>query len=284
MNKIVIYSALVGAYDEVPQPEVVDDRFNFVLFTNEIKKDKVGVWKVCPIPYQNKDTTRVARYVKTHPEALLPDYEFSVWMDMNVIIKTNYLYERVMQLIKEGVEVSSMCHHTYNCIYDEAFSVMHMRVERESIVVKWCQHLRNEQYPIHNGLCETNVLFRQHDEIVRGFDELWWSCIDGNSRRDQLSFNYALWKMGIPVHYMMGEKTCTRNTKHFEVVVHKDRSHNFCNLGRNEGWLMRYCWKVPSKVDMVKKTYMRLYAMPMPLLWAFLLGQYYRVRYLLFKK
>lgn len=284
MKKYVIYSALVGAYDAVFQPEVVDEEFDFVLFTNEIKEDKVGVWSICPIPYQNQDTTRMARYVKTHPESLLNGYEASVWIDMNVRIRTKYIYNRVRQLCKERVTVSSMCHHTYDCIYDEAFSVMHMRVERESVALKWCHRLRREHYPTHNGLCETNVLFRQHSKAVEALDALWWSCIDGYSRRDQLSFNYVLWKKGMPVHFLMGEKTCARNTEHFEVVAHRNRGHNFCNLGRNEGWLMRYCWKVPSKVDMVKKTYMRLYAMPMPSVWAFMLGQYYRVKYLLFKK
>lgn len=284
MNKYVIYSALVGAYDAVFQPEVVDERFDFVLFTNEVKEDRLGVWMVRPIPYQNQDTTRVARYVKTHPESLLPGYEASVWMDMNVRIKTGYLYERVAQLAQEGVPVSSMNHHTYDCIYDEAFSVMHLRIERESVVVRWCHRLCREQYPVHNGLCETNVLYRKHEEIVNAFDELWWSCIDCYSRRDQLSFNYALWKTGILCHYLMGEDTCARNTEHFEVVVHKNRSHNFCDLGKNEGWLMRYCWKVPSKKEEVKETYFRLYAKPMPVMRAFLLGQFYRVKYLLTKK
>lgn len=283
MKKYVVFSALVGAYDAVLQPEVVDDGFDFVLFTNEVKEDKVGVWTIRPIPYQNTDTTRVARYVKTHPESLLPEYKASVWIDMNVRIKTSYLYERVMQLNQEGVPVSSMCHHTWDCIYDEAFSVMYLRIERESVVVRWCHHLRREQYPAHNGMCETNVLYRKHDEIVRAFDELWWSCIDGYSRRDQLSFNYALWKMGLPCHYIMGKNLCARNSEHFEVIEHKDRSHNFCDLGSNEGWLMRYCWKVPSKVGMVKKSYFKIYAMNCPISWAFVLGQFFRVKYLLVK-
>jgi hypothetical protein len=74
MSKYVIYSALVGAYDTIFQPEVVDDRFDFVLFTYEVKEDHVGVWKIRPIVYQNADSTRVARYVKMHPEDLLPEY------------------------------------------------------------------------------------------------------------------------------------------------------------------------------------------------------------------
>lgn len=282
MKDYVIYSALVGAYDMIPQPEVVDERFDFVLFTNEVDEAKVGVWEVRPIDYKNRDTTRVARYIKTHPESLLPEYNVSVWMDMNVLIKTDYLYNRVVQLNAEGALVSSMWHPGNDCIYEEAFSVMHMRVERESVVLDWCPRLVKEGYPRHNGLCETNVLFRQHKKSeVAGFDAFWWDCICAHSRRDQLSFNYALWKKGIPCHYMMGEKTCAKNSEHFEVIKHKDGKHNFCDLAQNEGWLMRYCWKKPSEVDKVKSIYYKLYKLPFPKMVAFIIGQFFRVKYLI---
>ena len=284
MKPYVIYSAMVGGYDQILQPLAVDDRFDFVLFTNEVADPNVGVWQIRPIEYHNKDNTRICRYVKTHPEILLPEYEASVWMDMNVLIKTQYLYDRVAQLLEDGVEVSSMCHPSRSCIYDEAFAVMHMRVEHESVVLKWCRHLRKENYPVNNGLCETNVLFRKHTKNISDIDAFWWECIEGNSRRDQLSFNYVLWKKNVPCHYLLGQGKSVRNTEHFGIVKHKDTRHNLCGFDKHEGWLMRYCRKVPAKTDLVKKTYYKLYAMPLPKLWAFLYGQYYRVKYLLTKK
>lgn len=284
MKRYVIFSAMVGGYDQILQPLEIDDRFDFVLFTNDITEPKVGVWQIRPIEYQNEDNTRICRYVKTHPEILLPDYEASVWIDMNVLIKTRYLYDSVVRLLEEGIEVSSMYHPIRRCIYDEAFAVMHMGIEREPVVLKWCGRLRKENYPANNGLCETNVMFRQHSERISAVDAFWWECIEGNSRRDQLSFNYVLWKKNIPCHYLLGEGKCVRNTEHFGIVNHKDDYHNFCGFGKNEAWLIRYCRKVPAKTDMVKKTYFRLYSMPFPKFWAFLLGQFYRVKYLLSKK
>ena len=284
MNRYVIYSAMVGGYDQLLQPLAIDDRFDFVLFTNEVAEPTVGVWQIRPIEYQNEDNTRICRYVKTHPQDLLPEYEASVWMDMNVIIKTSYLYERVTRLLEDGIEVSSMCHPVRDCIYDEAFAVMHMMVEHESIVLKWCRRLRKENYPVNNGLCETNVMYRKHSERISDVDAYWWECIEGNSRRDQLSFNYVLWKKNVPCHYLLGEGKCVRNTKHFGIEKHRDTYHNVCGFGKHEGWLMRYCKKVPAKTDMVKKLYFRLYALPFPQLWTFLLGQFFRAKYLLTKK
>ena len=284
MKRYVVFSAMVGGYDHVLQPLAIDDRFDFVLFTNEIAEPQVGVWQVRPIEYQNEDNTRVCRYVKTHPEVLLPGYEASVWIDLNILIKTQYLYDCVDRLLDEGVEISSMCHPSRRCIYDEAFAVMHMGVEHEAVVLKWCGRLRKEKYPANYGLCETGVMFRKHSKKISDIDACWWKCIEGNSRRDQLSFNYALWKNNTPCHYLLGEGKCVRNTEHFGIVEHRDAYHNLCGLDKNEGWLIRYCLKVPAKTDMVKKLYFRLYAMPFPQIWAFLLGQLFRAKYLLTKK
>ena len=150
MKRFVIFSAMVGGYDSILQPLEVDDRFDFVLFTNEVTDSKVGVWQIRPIEYHNEDNTRICRYVKTHPETLLPEYEASIWIDMNVLIKTRYLYDCVLRLLEDGVEVSSMCHPSRRCIYDEAFAVLNMRLEHESVVLKWCRHLRKENYPMNN--------------------------------------------------------------------------------------------------------------------------------------
>ena len=278
MKRYVIYSALVGGYDEILQPLVVDERFDYVLFSNDIVGSQVGVWQIKPITYTNSDNTRVCRYVKTHPEDLLKDYEVSVWMDANVQLLTNELYERIVELDRQGVVISSMWHPVRKCIYEEAFAVMNMMVEHERVVVDWCHFLRKENYPKDHGLCETNVVYRKHgDSLIRRVDDSWWRCIDQHSRRDQLSFNYVLWKLGVPTHYFFGEGRNARNTEHMQLVEHKDNKRNHCPIGKNEAWLMRHCWKYMAETEMVAAVYYRLYAWPFPRFWIALAGQYYRV-------
>lgn len=38
MNKFVIYTAIIGNYEEILQTQFIDDRFDFVLFSNEIER------------------------------------------------------------------------------------------------------------------------------------------------------------------------------------------------------------------------------------------------------
>lgn len=278
MKRFVIYSAIVGGYDDILQPSIIDDRFDYILFTNEIKESKVGVWQIRPIKYFNKDNTRICRFVKTHPETLLSYYEVSIWIDSNIQILSSYFYDRIIELDRQDIPISSMWHPVRHCIYEEAFACINMMVEHERIVVDWCHQLRKENYPRNNGLCETNVMYRKHQRpIVQKGDELWWDCIENYSRRDQLSFNYVLWKLNIPCNFFFGDGLNARNTSHLRVVVHKDTHHNHCSIGKNEAWLMRHCWKNKGESRKVEAIYYKLYAWPMPSVWIALVGQYYRL-------
>lgn len=280
-QKYVIYTAIVGGYDNVMQPKVVDSRFDYVLFSNDIKEKTIGVWQVHPIEYHNVDNTRISRYVKTHPEELLQGYEFSIWMDASMQICTSFVYERAIELYNGEIQISSMWHPVRKCIYEEAFAVVHGMVEHESVVVKWCHKLRRENYPQNNGLCETGFLYRIHTNLVKKFNNLWWTCIDKYSRRDQLSFNYVLWKMGVQCHYFLGEGWNTRNTKYIRLVTHQNITHNHCPIGKNEAWLMRYCWKQKEKTKEIEELYYKLYLSPFPRITFFLVGQWYRLKFLI---
>lgn len=48
MKDFVIYTVLVGGYDDVLQPKVVDDRFDYILFSNDFKETKQGIWNITP--------------------------------------------------------------------------------------------------------------------------------------------------------------------------------------------------------------------------------------------
>ena len=122
MSRYIIYSALVGGYDQILQPLVMDERFDFILFTNEISGHKAGVWQIRPIEYKNKDNTRICRYIKTHPGSLLPDYEVSVWIDSNIQILSKEFYDRIVELDETGILISCMSHPERKCIYEEAYT------------------------------------------------------------------------------------------------------------------------------------------------------------------
>ena len=88
MDKIAIYTCIVGGYDELQQPAVVEDGFDFICFVGkgETARGRVGVWDVRELPVSFGTPTYDARWAKTHPHELLPDYAACVWIDGNIAL------------------------------------------------------------------------------------------------------------------------------------------------------------------------------------------------------
>lgn len=276
--KYAIYTAIVGGYDEISQPAIVDGRFDYILFSNDVQEERVGIWQVRPIAYNNEDNTRICRYIKTHPEEFLVGYEFSIWIDSNVKILTPYIYERSIDLYQQNIQLASMNHIERNCIYEEAFVVFEHLLEFESIVLNWCQVLRKQKYPKNNGLFETNVLFRMHTSGVYDFNKLWWSCIVNYSRRDQLSFNYVLWKLKMSCDYILPYDINTNNSKDFERISHAKYKNRLIKYNGGVPNLLQYLDKFPLDREKIKKVYFWIYGLQYPRFWLFIIGYVFRIK------
>ena len=221
MGKVAIYTVLTGDYDTLEQPKVTDERFDFFCFSNDIPKESIGVWKV--IKFEGKFTSKQieSRYPKMHPWEVLPDYEYSVYMDANIRIETSDFYEAVMQKIAAGVALSGIKHPFRNCCYDEGYVVFTYGLDKFSNIVKGMRFVRKEGLPRRYGMFEANVILRKHsDARVREQCNLWWEMINRFSRRDQLSYPYTLWKTGIPFDYLIPENQSARNCPWLHMEQH----------------------------------------------------------------
>lgn len=60
----------------------------------------------------------------------------------------------------------------------------------------------NEGYPRHNGLAETCIIMRKHNEYdCMLLDNTWAGELVSHSHRDQLSFDYSRWKTNTKIGY-----------------------------------------------------------------------------------
>ena len=259
MKQFAIYTACIGGYDNIVQPVEIDERFDYILFADNVKKERIGVWQVRKVDYTNQDKTRIARYVKTHPEELLSDYAATLWLDSNIQVISSKVYERFVELFKNNIDIASIKHPERNNIYEEAFKVVELKLEHDKMIFCWCSKLRGDAYPTTDGLFETNVLFRMNSTIVHSVDKLWWQCINQYSKRDQLSFNYVIWKYKARTAYYLPEGEDARNTEVFRYSVHSKKrtevNHGFFEHVR---WWNNY--KEPSSRAWAQRRYFRLYA------------------------
>ena len=278
-NQFVIYSAVVGNYDDIKQPLAVDARFDYILFSNDIKEPNIGVWQVRPIPYTNPDNTRICRYVKTHPEEFVPEYKASVWMDSNIRIAKSTVYDHIIELYEQGTLVASMQHPDRNCIYDEMVMVVAIPFEEEDIVLQWGKKLRKEHYPKNNGLFETNVFYRRHTELVARMDIFWWQCIEEYSKRDQLSCNYVLWKLHIPAAFFLPQNQCVRNSYEFCYYEHAHENGKRKMANINGTYLLHqaniaFCRRDEATMQVIGRLYYNVYILYFPSMVANVLGMY----------
>ncbi|MBR5661793.1 MAG: DUF616 domain-containing protein [Bacteroidales bacterium] len=208
----VIYTCIVGGYDELRQPDVVDPSFDYICFSNDFRETRIGVWEIRPIPYISSDKTRLSRFVKLMPHKALPEYEISVWMDSNIQITGPGFYEAVYRASDAGHLLSQVPHPHFDCIYDDMRAISIMAKVPVFQTYRQFRFLRKEGFPEHFGLFENNIIFRVHnDPSVVSVSEEWWKIYNEYTPRDQFSLMYLYWKRGMTVPLLFGESLNARN-------------------------------------------------------------------------
>lgn len=195
-NRFVVYTVITGGFDCVRQPEVVDPRFDYILFTDAVTSPKIGAWSVREIGYDCKDLRKKSRYPKIHPELLLTEYDASLYIDGNVSITSQFVYDRCVALAADRVDWAGIKHQSRDCIYDEMNAIIGLGWVHDYEVLDWYRFLRKEGYPDRNGMFENNIIFRVHSQAVKQVDDIWWWTLEERQvKRDQFSLMYAMWKV-----------------------------------------------------------------------------------------
>ena len=194
MNKIAIYTVLTGNYDELRQPEVIDETFDYICFSNDIRESQIGIWQVRPFDNRNTNATRESRYPKLNPHAVLPEYEYSLYTDAKIRIDAP-VFQRAKDLAASDCILAMIPHMLRDCVYQEAFSLACARVGEQNLIWKQTRFLLAEKFPQHQGLYDCAVMLRKHNtpEVII-FSTNWWNFYCQFSSRDQMAVSYALHK------------------------------------------------------------------------------------------
>ena len=219
-NNKVIYTAIFGGYDNLTEPSFIPDGWDFICFTDsDIKSDVWDVRKVQPL---YEDSTRNARKYKVLPHRFLSEYDVSVWVDGNILIRNN-LNELVDDYLQD-CNIAMMNHNKNildprDCIYEEAQTILYFGQKNNNykdnpnLIISQMEKYKNENYPQKNGLAVTMEVLRRHNEKdVIDTMNLWWDEIKYGSKRDQLSFNYCAWKTNLNFKWIDGD---SRDNKYF---------------------------------------------------------------------
>ena len=234
-EKGVVYTAIFGNYEPLLDPKVIDENLDYICFTDNpnVKSD---FWKIKLIPdfvddfhfidYHNNevsfidlDHTRQARAIKSLPHLFLKEYDFSIWVDAGFLIVGD-----VIQFVNRYTEKDflGITHSTRKCLYDEANEVLRLDMDDTELISNQIARYKDANFPEKNGLIESGVLFRRHNnpKIIKVMED-WFSEIVNFSKRDQISFNYVAWKNNLD--FDLAKMYCTRNP-YFHHYFHRIKS------------------------------------------------------------
>lgn len=215
-----IYTCLIGQYDSLLIPSVIDDEYDYICYTDQpqlLKNDKVGPWEIRPLIFKELDPTRNQRWHKIVGYKEIGNYKYSIYIDNNVNISSEYIYElgkntdRLFLIPK---------HSARQCIYDEADACSKLGKDSKSTCSTVKSVFESQGMPRYYGLTENNLLFRVHNnnELDSLMDE-WWEHVRSLSKRDQLSLCFILWKRGIYVNDIT-IPNIRNDKKNFKVYPH----------------------------------------------------------------
>ena len=168
MNKKVIYTSIFGGYDNLFYQEYMPDGFDFVVFTDtDLKSEQWKVRKETPL---YEDNTRNAKRFKILPHRFLSNYDVSIYIDGNYVVK-NDLNELVDKFLKNS-NAAFYDHNQQpeydkrNCIYKEADVIFQFGKrngnykDNPKIIQAQIQKYINEGYPQNNGLINGGIILR----------------------------------------------------------------------------------------------------------------------------
>lgn len=207
-TRVVVYTAIFGGYDILRDPKWPYRNVHYRCFTEE-GGHTTEVWNVIVQPLNSRTNARAARYRKIMAHAFVPDADYSLWIDSNIQLVRADVLGLCEELLAEH-DIAVFEHPERDCVHQEARANIILRKEFPQRINRQVNRYRLEGYPEHHGMVETGVLFRRHNKRTREFNEAWWQEIVRETHRDQLSFNYVCWKLGIGYRAIPGNARLNR--------------------------------------------------------------------------
>ncbi|KAI4345313.1 hypothetical protein L6164_012448 [Bauhinia variegata] len=229
--KFVVASGIFDGYDIPHQPTNISLRskklFCFLMVVDEVslkfikenatvREDNnggkwVGIWRLVLLkhpPYDEPRRNGKVPKILTH--RLFPRSQYSIWIDgkMELIVDPLLILERYLWRGKHTFATAQHKHH--RSIYEEADSNnrrkryaralidLHMKIYYYEGMKPWSVKKKTV-----SDVPEGAIIIREHTAINNLFSCLWFNEVNLFTPRDQLSFGYAVYRLGDSFEFFM---------------------------------------------------------------------------------
>lgn len=203
-KKGVAYTCVTGKYDDIDDIQMINTEYDYFYIADE-EIDKIHNMKYINIddvvPPEITNPIMKARYCKTHPHILFPEYNVSIYFDGKLTISGD-ISATVPLIYGNKIPIGAFRHPDRDCIYKEGIACTILRKAPRNAIISQINKYLEKGMPYQFGLIDTCFLVRMHNDsnCVKIMED-WWNEMMENTSRDQLSFTYVLWSN----HYILND-------------------------------------------------------------------------------
>lgn len=220
-NGLVVYTAIYGDYDKIREPSIYCAGIaEYWMVTERSARLISPSWKRCVTPdyaeWDSLSDRMRSRLWKMHPHILFPTANITIWHGGNIQMNIN-----PQQAVDEWLgdaDLALFKHPHRNCVYEEAVTVLQMHKASALSITALLSLLEFNNYPKDNGLAACWFMIRRNNERMKAFNEAWWKfLVSSETERDQLLFNYTLWRMpdlDLRINYIPGNLLTSTHFKY----------------------------------------------------------------------
>lgn len=237
--RVLIYTAIYGAYDDLKQPVEQDYPCDFLCFTDTPAPEQIGAWHIIQSegdpnfhPRMQAKLFKIlshqvfpgGRLAPRHDPARLltrftGPYDFTIWMDASLAIKSSTFVREMMSTTGDS-GWAMFAHPDRDCIFQEANLSSQLKKYLNLPVHEQVSFYGEAGIQPHSGLFACGVIVRREplDSSLMDANLSWWRENCRWTYQDQLSLPYVLKLHNLRVDTIPGNQW---DNSWFDLVPHK---------------------------------------------------------------
>ena len=207
-KKIIVYSCLIGDYDNVINFNK-QKGYDYVLFTDQ-NITNVN-WTILPIPKEvqnlNVSDIKKQRYIKINPHKFFKNYDLSIYIDANYIIKGDL--NDFLKKILNPLDNIYITHLKFGKDLKVAIKdAKTNKLDNHTLLDTIEKRYFDKRITRKPGIVNAGLIIRKHlKEDCITLMEKWWEEVERYSHVDGFEFNYAAYMTKIRFLYISYQLT-----------------------------------------------------------------------------
>lgn len=199
--RVAVFRCVTDGYDLPVVKNDVVDGFDYFFFTDSEKVELPGydTVKVSEEAAKNFSGPLINRYYKILCHRVLQDYDYSIYLDGNVVVHSG-LRELFLKFRYSEAQIGLFKHNKNHTLEEEIESVITFNKADQEHVLRERSIIIENKVDLSTTISDNSILFRRHSGIELAMDA-WFDQTARFSRRDQLSLPVVLSRFDLDVFW-----------------------------------------------------------------------------------